>query len=316
MTFSRLLVALLAASLMLALAAVPASAAEPKAKQSQSARKLNSDLRKVRQRTTTAERRIRSINRTLAQLRALSGSNKGQLDFLLGAAPALVSGLQQTGAGLVALRDGLTRAGAGLTALQTAVETRIAPGLTRLGDAYGAVEYGRAGVFATNGTVAAGGTLTSADIPDDGNTIQSTEDAIIVATGGPMAVDLRAAIRSAEDDGDAADETAGQAGGFVFVKNADTGARVACGGAPNPPGILGTVAGDPIVTPSGTVTNLSLKNIPGGVGRTDTAAPTSTSTSLLPAPCQFAAGPGDVFEVKYSVNFADIPTTASPGPKD
>ena len=92
--------------------------------------------------------------------------------------------------------------------------------------------------------------------------------------------------------------------------------RVACGGAPNPPGIFGTVAGDSIVTPSGTVTNLPLKNLPGGIARTDTTHPDASSTSLLPAPCQFGATPGAVYEVYYNVNFVDIPTSTTPGPTE
>ena len=99
--------------------------------------------------------------------------------------------------------------------------------------------------------------------------------------------------------------------------NLDTGVRVPCGGAPNPPGIFGTVPGDSIVTPSGTVNNLPLKNIPGGVLRTDTSKPDATSTSLLPAACQFGAGAaGITYEVHYSVNFLDIPTSTTPGPTE
>jgi hypothetical protein len=194
----------------------------------------------------------------------------------------------------------------------------IVAALTKLGDAYQAVEYGRAGIFASNGTVAAGSAVTSADIPDDGNAVTTGEDAIVVSNApGAVGIDLRAAIRSNESDGDDTSKTAGQAGGYLFVVNLDTGARVACGGTPNPPGVIGTVAGDSIVTPSGTVTNLTLKNIPGGVLRTDTSKPDATSTSLLPAACQFGAGAaGITYSVHYSVNFVDIPTSTTPGPKE
>ena len=195
--------------------------------------------------------------------------------------------------------------------------TDLKNGLTTLADAYQAVEYGRAGIFASGATVAAGGSVTSADIPDDGNAITTGEDAVLVVpVAGAVAIDLRAAIRSNEADGDSTGETAGQAGGYLFVVNNDTGARVPCTGAPNPPGIFGTTPGDSIVTPSGTVTNLPLKNIPGGVLRTDTAKPDATSTSLLPASCGFASAAGTVLEVHYSVNFVDIPTSTTPGPKD
>ena len=217
-------------------------------------------------------------------------------------------------------------------------------GLATRGSAYQAVEYGVAKVSATNATVAAGSSITSSDVPDDGNAAVGNGTAILVATGSPVAVDLKADIRSNEGD-NGAGATVGQAGGFVYVKgtqqtftdnDADVDSagadgivdpanrdgsetvvqRVACGGAPNPPGIFGTVAGDSIVTPSGTVTNLTLKNLPGGVARTDTTHPDASSTSLLPAACQFAATPGAVYEVYYNVNFVDIPTTTTPGPTE
>jgi hypothetical protein len=201
-----------------------------------------------------------------------------------------------------------------------AVAPTILDALTKLGTAYPAVEYGRAGIFAGDAdlTIAAGGTVTSADIPDDGNAITTGENAVVVAGAGATteSLNLRAAIRSNESDGDSTSKTAGQAGGYIYVTNADTGARVACTGAPNPPGIFGTTPGDPIVTPSGTVTTLPLKNIPGGVSRTDTSKPDATSTSLLPAPCGFTAAPGTTYFVHYSVNFVDIPTSTSPGPAE
>jgi hypothetical protein len=136
-----------------------------------------------------------------------------------------------------------------------------------------------------------------------------------------MAIDLKAGIRSAESDGGpneggSSSKTAGQAGGYLYVVNLDTGVRVACGGTPNPPGIIGTTAGDSIVTPSGTVTNLPLKNLPGGFERTDTTQPNSSSTSLLPAACQFGAAVGTTYQVRYSVNFLDIPTSTTPGPTE
>jgi hypothetical protein len=207
-----------------------------------------------------------------------------------------------------------------------AVAPTILDALTKLGTAYPAVEYGRAGLFAGDAdlTIAAGGTVTSADIPDDGNTITTGEDAIVVAgasAGAGESLNLRAGIRSAESDGDpdkggSSSTTAGQAGGYISLRNLDTGQRVACAGAPNPPGIFGTTAGDSIVTPSGTVTNLPLKNLPGGFKRTDTTQPTATSTSLLPAPCTFTATPGTTYAAHYSVNFVDIPTSTSPGPAE
>jgi hypothetical protein len=251
----------------------------------------------------------------LNQLVATNGQKLIDVDTRLKAieagVPAVFDALTKLGTAAQQLKDGLTTVGAGLT---------------KLGDAYQAVEYGRAGIFAGDAdlTIAAGGTVTSADIPDDGNPITTGEDAIVVAGAGATteSLNLRAGIRSAESDGDpdkggSSSTTAGQAGGYIFIVNIDNPAqRVACTGAPNPPGIFGTTPGDNIVTPTGTVNTLPLKNLPGGFKRTDTTQPTATSTSLLPAACAFTATPGATYEVHYSVNFLDIPTSTTPGPTE
>jgi hypothetical protein len=228
----------------------------------------------------------------LQSLETLTGNINGRLKVIEAAAPQIIDALQ-----------------------------KLQAGLTKLGDAYQAVEYGRAAVSPGDAdlTVAAGGAGTSADIPDDGNAISVNDDAIVVAGAGATneSLNLRALIRSAESDGDVSSKTAGQAGGFIQLTNADTGARVACTGAPNPPGIFGTTPGDSIVTPSGTVTTLPIKNIPGGNSRTSTTEPTGTNgTSLLPAPCSFTATPGTTYRVHWSVQFLDIPTSTTPGPTE
>ena len=260
------------------------SAGEKRAEAKQNKR-IKSALKQINALTTT----VGTQGTALANLTTTVNGIDTRLKVIEGAAPVIIAGLND-----------------------------LKAGLTKLADAYQAVEYGRAGIFASNATVAAGSAVTSADIPDDGNANTVTEDAVIVsAAAGAVGIDLRAAIRSNEEDGDSTSETAGQAGGYLYVVNMDTGVRVACGGAPNPPGIFGTTPGDSIVTPSGTVTNLPLKNIPGGVLRTDTSKPDATSTSLLPAACQFgAAGAGITYSVHYSVNFLDIPTSTTPGPKE
>jgi hypothetical protein len=220
-------------------------------------------------------------------------------------------------AGVPQVLDGLTKLADAATQLKTGLEAAGA-GLTKLGAAYQAVEYGRASLFYTNGTAVAGTAVTSADIPDDGNAINVAEDAIVaIPTTAATTINLRAAIRSAESDGDDAAKTAGQAGGFIQVYNGTNGDSIACAGSTAPLGIFGTQPGDSIVTPSGTVTNLPLKNIPGGNLRTDTTHPDGTSTSLLPAACTIAgATAGDVYKVHYSVAFLDIPTTTTPGPTE
>jgi hypothetical protein len=267
-------------------------------KQSASERKQNRRISQLIAKTATLTTNLAALNTKVTDQGTKLNGVDTRLAAIEAAAPQIIDGLTK-------LKDGLTAAG---------------DGLTKLGAAYQAIEYGRAGLFASGAatpTLAAGGTVTSADIPDDGNPVSVNEDAIVVAGAtGQLDLNLRAAIRSNESDGDDAAETAGQAGGYLFVVNLDTGVRVACGGAPNPPGIFGTVAGDSIVTPTGTVTNLPLKNIPGGVLRTDTTKPDATSTSLLPANCSFGAAIGTTYSVHYSVNFLDIPTTTTPGPTE
>jgi hypothetical protein len=242
---------------------------------------------------------LASHTNSLKSLQSLEGNLDTRLKAIEAAAPQILDALTK-------LKDGLTAVGAGLQ---------------KLGDAYQAVEYGRAALSAGDAdlTIVAGGANTSADIPDDGNTTNVNDEAVVVAGAGATneSLDLRALIRSAESDGDSSGKTAGQAGGFIQVVDVDTGARKACIGAPNPPGIFGTTPGDPIVTPSGTVTTLPIKNIPGGHSRTDTTEPTgSNGTSLLPAPCTFAATPGHTYQVHWSVNFLDVPTSTTPGPTE
>lgn len=303
MSHRRMPLALIAAAVMvLALvAAGPASAysASEKASERKQNTRIKSALRGV-----SAQKLVNDSQTTqLTSIETLAKSVDARLKVIEGAAPAIIDGLTQ-------LKDAATQ-------LKTGLETAGA-GLTKLGDAYQAVEYGRASLFYTNGTAVAGTAMTSADIPDDGNTVSVVDDAIVaIPTTAATTINLRAAIRSAEEDGDSASDTAGQAGGFIQVYNANTGAPIPCAGSTAPLGIFGTVPGDSIVTPSGTVTNLPLKNIPGGNLRTDTTHPDGTSTSLLPAACTIAgATAGDIYKVHYSVNFVDIPTSTSPGPKD
>jgi hypothetical protein len=296
------------------LALVPATDAMAISKRE---KKQNARITKVNNRVTKAIKAAAKTARSVSTLTTTVGNQTKAL-------AALTTLANGTDAKLTALDTKVTGVDNRLKFIETAAPA-IVDSLTKLGTAYQSVEFGRAGLFAGDAdlTVAAGGSVTSADIPDDGNPITTGEDAIVVAGAGATneSLNIRAGIRSAESDGDpdkggSSSTTAGQAGAYIFVRNADTGARVACTGAPNPPGIFGTTAGDQIVTPSGTVNTLPLKNLPGGFKRTDTTQPTATSTSLLPAPCSFAATPGTTYEVHYSVNFLDIPTTTTPGPAE
>ena len=288
---------------------------------SKAEKKQNARIAAVNKRLTKT---IKSVAKTASNVAKLSTTVSNQTKALA----TLTTLANATDGKVTALDTKVTGVDTRLKAIEAAAPT-IIDSLTKLGTAYPAVEFGRAGIFAgdadptTGLTVAAGGTVTSADIPDDGNAITTGEDAIVVAGAGATneTLTLKAGIRSAESDGDpdkggSSSTTAGQAGGYLYV--VDTGAgfgRVACTGAPDPPGIVGTLPGDSIVTPSGTVTNLPLKNLPGGFKRTDTTQPNSSSTTLA-GPCQFAAQPGHVYQVHYSVNFLDIPTSTKPGPTE
>jgi hypothetical protein len=311
----KLMLAALTACLAISLVAVPtASAQKSKSDQARSAQKSPSAKQAKTLNNRQLQRRLNRTNRSVRQsgrgiqslVNAVNGERKksGEQDAQLSSIfnnvlPAATAALTQLGAGL----------------------TQVGAGLKTLGDAYQAVEYGVGGLVVTGaGAGVAGTSGVSSDIPDDGNPAVVNGNGIIVSGGAAaINVDLRADIRSNEADNTATGGTGpvGQAGGFLMVRNADTGVRVPCAGAPNPPGIFGTQPGASIVTPSGTVTNLPLVNIVNGKLRTDTAAPTAASTGLLPAACTFTAGAaGETYVVDYTVNFVDIPTSTSPGPRD
>jgi hypothetical protein len=296
---------LLAVLVCLCLLAVPL-AASANAATSKTDRKQNAAIKKHNAAIKKNAAAAKKLAATIKALGTSLGGVDGRLKGIEAAAPVLISSLSQLADGLGKLQTGLETAGGKLTTL---------------GSAYQAVEFGRAALTPGDAdlTIAAGGAGTSADIPDDGNAISTNDDAFVVAGASATteSLNLRALIRSAESDGQDSSTTAGQAGGFIQVANADTGGRVACTGAPNPPGIFGTQSGDSIVTPSGTVTNLPLKNIPGGNVRTSTVEPTgSNGVSLLPAACSFTATPGTTYRAHWSVQFLDIPTSTTPGPTE
>ena len=263
---------------------------------------------------------IAAVRKSLASLTATTT----HVDARVTGVDARVTGVDARVTGVDTRLTGVEAATAqlvsGLEAVKDDLTTETAR-LQTLDSAYQAVEFGRAALSPGDAdlTIAGGGAGTSADIPDDGNAISLNDTAIIVAGAGATneTLDLRALIRSAESDGDDEEKPAGQAGGFLQVTNANTGDRVPCTGAPNPPGILGTPTGESIVTPSGTVTNRPLRNIPGGHSRTDTTEPTGVNgTSLLPVACVFQPTPGTTYSVHWSVQFLDIPTSTTPGPDE
>jgi hypothetical protein len=299
---------LMAVLVCLCLLAVPL-AASANAATSRTDRKQNAAIKKHNAAIKKNAAAAKKLAATIKALGTSLGTVDGRLKGIEAAAPTLISSLTQLADGLGKLQTGLETAGGKLTTL---------------GSAYQAVEFGRAALTPGDSdlTIAAGGAGTSGDIPDDGNAISIGDDAVVVAGGSATTetLDLRALIRSAEPDGATSSTTAGQAGGFLQLANADTGAKVPCTGAPNPPGILGTAAGDSIVTPSGTVTNLPIVNIPGGNVRTSTVEPTgSNGVNLFPVAlpaCSFTATPGTTYRAHWSVQFLDIPTSTTPGPDE
>jgi hypothetical protein len=162
-------------------------------------RKLNSTrktLRSTRRRVNAARRSIRRLNATLATLGRRLGGTEGGLAGLLGAAPQLISSLQQLG---TAVRDQIAP---GLKALSDAVQGQIAPGLKRLGDFVAAPEYG----FAQLVVASAGPTLNpqlgsfvvTPDIPDTVQQAQTTQQFVAQHTG---ALVVLYGVRSGETDG-------------------------------------------------------------------------------------------------------------------
>lgn len=160
-------------------------------------RKLNSTrktLRSTRRRVNAARRSIRRLNTTLAALGRRLGGTEGGLAGLLGAAPQLISSLQQLG---TAVRDQIAP---GLKALSDAVQGQIAPGLKRLGDFVAAPEYGFAQVVVASPTPnpQLGSFVVTPDIPDTVQQAQSTQQFIAQHTG---ALVVLYGVRSGETDG-------------------------------------------------------------------------------------------------------------------
>lgn len=308
-----------ATALCLVVSGAPAASAAS----TPSAKSVNRKVNTVNTRVTRVNSHVNKAAKAIKALEALGRTLTGKTtDQGASLAAAL--------AGVPAIVDGLTQLKDGLTTLASVVSTQIGPGLTKLGDAYQAVEYGRSKVVSTDSLSPVQNTaVTSSDIPDDGNPAVANGTALFATnTATPVAstLDVLVDVRSNESDNNAvAGQTGpvGQAGGSMYIKDVTPGASgfVGCGAPYNTggnPGVAGTPAGDSIVTPSGTVTNLTLVNIVNGKLRTDTTdpSPTAVSRSIFPVPCTFTPAVSHLYEVSTQVNFVDIPTTTTPGPKE
>lgn len=220
------------------------------------------------------------------------------------------------GKALADLKTGVEAIDNRVKAIEGAAPQLIA-GLTKLADAYTAVEYGVARLY-SGSTAVPGATIVTSDIPDDGNTA-SANGTLPFVSAGSEALTLRGAIRSVEADGEASGDPAGQAGGILYAICAAPPPNTGCATAGVvTPGQIACTAGptpsQPFNTPAGTQ-NLPLVEIQEKDERTDQAAPTSSDTNITDATCDLPAG-GGVYNLFVTTSFVDLPTSASPGPKD
>jgi hypothetical protein len=226
-------------------------------------------------------------------LQALAAKLDTRVSAIEALGPQIFSALTQ-------LKDGLTAAGAGLT---------------KLGSAFRAVEYGSAGVYA--GTTQIGVFIGSPDIPDDGNSASAAgsfpSDPTVLAGGTPLV--LRATIRSNETDGAATGDPAGQVGGLLYATCDQAGGcgavalgQIGCATGPPP--------SQPFTTPVG-VLNLHLVNIQQKDSETDPTTPgPSGGVNATGGSCTIPAPAGGTYIIHAQAQFFDLPTSSTPGPTD
>jgi len=319
--------------LALGLAGSPAQAYNKSEKRTE--KRQNSSIKKTSRSVTSLKKSTKQTDDALGKLANIAADdNRKNTQTIAAVVPAVTAALSQ-------LRDGLTAAGAGLGQLRTGL-TAAGAGLSTLSQAYQSVEYGAARIFANEGTnpfftlPLQGNT---ADIPDDSNGASITGTAIFQKTSGagqpgdatvPTDLRLRGAIRSNEVDGEAAGDPAGQAGGFIYVKclGAPNGSQLegaGCGPGGNSPTDNGqlvcavnTPQPQPFNVPGGATTqpliNLQQRAPRVGVDRPSNTDPIITSTAN-DGKCTIPAGPG-LYEITIGATFVDLPTSATPGPRD
>lgn len=283
--------------------------------------KTNKSLAKVKKNGAATKTQLDKATKDIGAATARLTTAEGNLGVILGAAPQLASGLTQLGD---AVKNQIAP---GLLALQSALTDKVQPALTQLGDglttlgsAYKAVEYGRAATYATlNGATtqlaptAGENGVTSSDIPDDSNAATVSGDTYYtLANNDVLTLDLRAEILSAESD-TATTEAAGLAGGVLTVTGPD-GVPVNCGAS--------TIAQTPQVVQFG---GLRLKPVVGVNRRAEAPgtpifpANSTAGQSLLNTTCNVtapAAGAG-IYKVHYQADFRDFPSSATnPSPTE
>jgi hypothetical protein len=283
--------ALCAAFATVAVAPASASTDSAKANAAYSHKQQDNQIHKLRG-------SIKGIGKALALLLNHDKANKASIDTILAGVPTIVSGLTQ-------LKDGLTT----------------------LSSAYKAVEYGVLHTVINIGgaNVADMPNQYSSDIPDDGNGAQVAGE-IPFATpagvsGATMKFNVKAAIRSAEADGNATGDPVGQVGGLIFVTCNAVGG---CGSSTTEGAVLCLVQ-TPNQTysfPDGTTKSLGVMQIQNRTERTDQSRPTDDPNDPTTVDandgfgCSFTAVASTTYVVHTVYQFFDFPTSTSPGATD
>jgi hypothetical protein len=312
--YRRLPVALVAVCLTAGLTAGPAVAAAPSdgSPTAKSAQKPRATTESLRKRVVEAEEDLRATGKGIRFLLELSKRNENAVKFLTAAAPQLVNGL-------TSLRD---------------ASLQLKAGLETLGAAYTSVEYGAVQLFAAPvasfGAPPApesdfrsvdGTNVNTHDIPDDGNTA-TISASIPFQASGPTDIVMRGTIRSNEIEGPGGHQ--GEMGGTLYVKCIGLFNAPACigpGGVPFPAGATVCVLQPPdertFRTPNGGETEQRLDIVDGSTSRSDRDRPTIKDESPTGDDDERCRIPGQgLYELTASVQFADIPETTTPSPRE
>jgi hypothetical protein len=247
--------------------------------------------------TEQAIAELRAQLKTLQDLVAKLDAQSGGVAAILAAAPQIIDGL-----------------------------TQLKNGLETLGSAYQSVEYGIAQVNVVGGGAIVNPPAWSADIPDDGNGA-SVSGTALWPNFGPAATKtftINARIRTNEANKGESGPVA-QGGGFMvaevsYPSNLIPGQFLLCNGDGTTGGVGGiTPAGEPIVTPTGTIKDQPLTNILTASSRTDQVLPGGDAPKLASCTVSVPGAVGGapaIVAIHWQASFLDIPRTASPGPKD
>ncbi len=305
----------LVASLLLVLAAGPAMA---QGRQNRALdKRQNTAIKKNQRNIKQVRRTVRNVRTVLNAVGATVGTVRGDVT--------------ETRAALKAVQDLVPVFGKALTDLSAGLTT-VGGGLQRLGSAFGSVEYGAVRLFGrTAGSGAEfraveGISANSSDILDDGNGALVTATVPVQSMTDPgRELTLRAAIRSAESDGGATGDPAGQVGAILYAKCASIPGVPAteCGGSGS-----GIDPGQIVCAPQGPpppqsnfgplseqIGSQPLINIQQKAPRSGFQNPTKDDPNPTGGGNCTLPGTG-LYEVTFDVQFFDFPTSTTPGPTD